>query len=329
MTTVDDLGRRAAQTALVDTFDVDVERGLAEVHAAAPAAAAVEPYEAYGTRSRRTPWIAIVASLVVVAGSAVALARLSGNERRTVVPVDSGEVPGTAPAPGATTGSAPAEPANDDPTTTDPATTRPTTTDATTTAPDPTTIGAAAGYTVETLGIPSTCDPVCTSLAFDPAGHLFVYDPVAATLQITGPAPRTVDISSAGLNPEVSYLELVDDDQVAYFVTQPVDAQDPIGDLVAVATAGPRTGHVVASADGIDLSGDTDLVAAPMGVVRRRVLRRRRGYVPTHRPNPCSGGTTRPGRRRSTGRRTSGSSSPTAPPGRPPRRRRRDELDDP
>ena len=281
MTTIDDLGRAAAATALADArADLDVDHGLAAVLAraagAAPTAMA-SPAEAFGPRPTRSRWLAVAASLAVLTGTGIALAVLSGDEHRTVVPVDTAPdgpgpdatLPGTTLPPD-TADTAPdvTTPGIEDPApSTEPGGTVATSGAAASTAPS-TSLDTGDGYRVEPLGIDATCDPACTSLAFDPDGNLVVYDPAAATLQISGPTPRTVDVSAAGLNPEVSYLEVVSQDQVAYIVSQPPGALDPIGDLVAVATTGPAAGQVVVRADGVvDLSGDSDLVATPSGVV--------------------------------------------------------------
>lgn len=63
-------------------------------------------------------------------------------------------------------------------------------------------------------------------------------------------------------------LMTVGPDDVAYVVVEQVPYVDPIQDLLAVATTGPRAGDVVASWEGVlDGSGDTDYVTTAEGLV--------------------------------------------------------------
>ncbi len=263
MTTIDDLGRQAADAARNDARrTVDVERGLAEVLTVAPTTTSVGPYEAYGTRTTGVRWFVVAASIVVVAGTAVALAVLPFGNRSPSVPV--GTVDGaqtSEPRPSATV-AATARPPIDTAGTT-PATTAPPTT---TTSVSPPTEPPPA-FTVESLGIDAVCDASCVTVGVGQDGGLVVYDPAAATLRVLGPTLRTVDVSGAGLDPEMSYLELVGPEQVAYLATRQPGAQDPVGNLLAIATVGPRAGEVVGRAEGIDLSGDSDLVPTLTGIV--------------------------------------------------------------
>lgn len=257
MTTIDDLGRRAATEALADARRaVDVDAGLARVLREAP-----RPAEPIRDAARRAParrWLALAGAAVVVVVTTAAVVLLRDEPRR-LVPVDTVPVD-TVPVD--------TVPVDTVPSTTATATDPPTTTVPTSIAPTSTApVEAVGGWTVERLGLSATCDPRCTSVALDLDGNVVVYDPSAATLQLLGPTPRTVDVSGLGLVAEASYLELVGPDQVAYVMTQQPGVQDPVGNVLAIATAGPRSGQVAARVDGLDMSGDTDLVATPTGIV--------------------------------------------------------------
>ena len=126
--------------------------------------------------------------------------------------------------------------------------------------------------TLEPLGIgPFECvSGSCPTIAFDDNGSAVSYDPVARTLTVHEPAakPRTVDVSEIGeLDPSFSWLVDVGPDDVAYLATQRIGQTDPIGDVLAVPLSGPSAGQVVQRGEGIDLSGDSDLVASTYGLV--------------------------------------------------------------
>jgi hypothetical protein len=169
--------------------------------------------------------------------------------------------------------------------TTTPSSAPPSTTVATTTLPGtttPATTTSAPGTTVpptsttlplidprlavEALDVPSGCNPegLCISTELAPGGEIAVFDPAARSLRFLA-GERTVALSAAF---EAAWLAHIGPEGVAYFVVHRVAGGDPVGDLVAVPTDGPRQGQIVARADAvIDTSGDSSLVPTARGLV--------------------------------------------------------------
>lgn len=112
----------------------------------------------------------------------------------------------------------------------------------------------------------------CPSVTVAPDGTIVTYDASTRTLRIGrrgSDAPRTVIVSGATAGR--GYLVGVGPDDVAYLVVQAAGSPDPVGDVIAVPFSGDRAGQIVATdpvaSGGMDMSGDTTLVAARSGWV--------------------------------------------------------------
>ncbi len=123
------------------------------------------------------------------------------------------------------------------------------------------------GYRTEPIDIESSCigDVGCTTLAVDRAGVIVTFDPATTTMTVHDTPARTfavgIDVSAGG------YLIEATDAGVAYLLVSDPAALDPVGTLYAVSTTPSNAGSVVASVPGMDMSGDSDLVADELGLV--------------------------------------------------------------
>jgi len=111
------------------------------------------------------------------------------------------------------------------------------------------------------------CEPeLCPSIAVTPNGDLVVYDARTDTLRTGNPPTQVVPLAEE-LTGRDGYLVHIGPDDVAYIVVDLPVQSDPIGEVVAIATHGPRAGEIIGRGGGIDMSGDSDLVPTARGLV--------------------------------------------------------------
>ncbi len=236
----------------------DADAGLARVLDRADLAAPAPP--------ARSPWLLLGAAAAIVGliVGGVVMSRGGDDTVRTATS-DAPVVPAAAPE---SSGPAPAT------------TAAPATTPATVPSTD------VAASSPETTSAPSTSVPPpapesqlpierrcvdgygCTQLASTADGRIAAYDPVDGVVAV-------LDASAAGVESRVAvvppfadrspWLVGIGPDDVAYFGVAPDGAGDPILDLVAVPLRGPSAGSVVVVEQGLDGSGDTDLVPTADG----------------------------------------------------------------
>jgi hypothetical protein len=129
---------------------------------------------------------------------------------------------------------------------------------------------APGNLVLDRLAIGAGCAvPTCPSLVSAPDGTLVSYDATARSVTVHSATPRTIDVSGVqGIDSTFAAIVHIGPGDVAY-MTAPTDSGgDPIGDLIAIALAGPNAGAEITRAVGVvDLSGDTDLVATARGLV--------------------------------------------------------------
>ena len=113
-----------------------------------------------------------------------------------------------------------------------------------------------------------------TYVGFDGASSLFVTEPNGTSRSIPLVLGDALDLSTSqvvAVGPQAD---------VAYLTIAPLNAQDPVGQLVAVSLAGSNAGYAVVTATGVDMSGDSTILATPDGLVQVGDL------GPEQRPEP-------------------------------------------
>lgn len=105
--------------------------------------------------------------------------------------------------------------------------------------------------------------PVCASLGLTLDDVPITYDPATGTLTRHDPTPVAA-VTALGN----AFIETVGPDDVVYLAVLPPPGNDPIGDIVAVSAAEGDIGRELRRWPGAaDLSGDSDLVPTPDGLV--------------------------------------------------------------
>ena len=105
--------------------------------------------------------------------------------------------------------------------------------------------------------------PVCASLGLTLDDVPITYDPATGTLTRHDPTPVAAVTALGNAS-----IETVGPDDVVYLAVFPPPGNDPVGDIVAVSAAEGDIGRELRRWPGAaDLSGDSDLVATPDGLV--------------------------------------------------------------
>lgn len=105
--------------------------------------------------------------------------------------------------------------------------------------------------------------PVCASLGLTLDDVAITYDPATGTLTRHDAAPVAA-VTALGN----AFIETIGPDDVVYLAVIPPPGNDPIGDIVAVSAAADDLGRQLRRWPGAaDLSGDSDLVPTPDGLV--------------------------------------------------------------
>lgn len=129
------------------------------------------------------------------------------------------------------------------------------------------------------LTIPRNCvdDNVCTHLESTADGRIVAFDPTDNTLrtynalgdELLAEAPVDQEFPDPYPDSEIGALPLIEHvgpDDVVYLSYYAVDGGDAMRDLIAVPLGGPSAGSVIQRWEGLDGSGDSDLVPTRSGL---------------------------------------------------------------
>lgn len=261
--------RRLAREALSEAQRrADVDAGLARM--SGEATASVD-----GARARQSPWLLAGAAAAVVAlvVGGLVMSRDTGPDTVRTATSEEPAVATTTPPPATDATAATTIPPGATGATTPPSaaattsTAVPLTTITSTTAP--TDSPATASGTELAIGRRCVTESACTQLAAMPDGRIAAYEPADDVIELfdaSGLVSEARIELSESFADRGAWLAMIGPDDVAYFSVTPAEASDPILDLVAVALRGPSAGTVRLVAQGLDGSGDTDLVATPDGL---------------------------------------------------------------
>jgi len=271
---VDDDIERIGRTAGC-ALNAEVERRV-DVESALRAArdgsvASVVPLAAARSNRRRTVWLGAAAVSVAAAVVSVVVVARHDSQRRLS---PAGSVTSTVPQATATVEpstsvevTAPTVSAASTPPTTDSPPTNPSVA-VTPSAPTTSALSNPPVTGNDPLGIGVGCvgGVGCPSIAVRPDGVVVSLDPTTGTITVHEPTARSFVV--ADLGDRDASLVAIGPYDVVYVIRDSAASEDPVGDILAIASSPAHQGEVLAAEEGVvDMSGDSDLVPASVGLV--------------------------------------------------------------